>query len=144
MCLMLRTPWGMHLMLHTQSILYWHTDVDLLGVCVLTHPTPLWGWYLCVYIKYMEYVILNTFPSNHTHFLYVFSSYLLFKNQVWFVMLSRPVFCDRLMRIITNKWVFLPLFAEPSPIIIPIASPIFVYLRPPSNTKYIRHLSRPG
>ena len=28
-----RYYWGMRLMLHMQSIYYWHTNVDLLGVC---------------------------------------------------------------------------------------------------------------
>ena len=36
---------------------------------------------------------------------------------------------------ITNKWVFLPLFAASTPIVARIASPIFVDLYPPSNTK---------
>ena len=53
-------------------------------------------------------------------------------------------FCDSLTRITTNKWVFLPLLVASPPIVTPIASPIFVYLRHPSNTEYIIHLSRLG
>ena len=43
----MRNYWGMHIMLHTPSIYYWHTNVDLLGVWVGTHlntlDTPVWG-----------------------------------------------------------------------------------------------------
>ena len=46
------------------------------------------------------------------------------------------------MCIITNKLVFLQNFASSSPIVAPIASPIFEDLCTPSNTKYIRYLSR--
>ena len=35
-------------------------------------------------------------------------------------------------------------FSASPPIVTPIASPIFVYLCPPSNTEYIRHLIRTG
>ena len=53
-------------------------------------------------------------------------------------------FSAGLTRIITNARVFLPLFAASPPIVTSIASPIFVDLRPPSNTELIRHINRTG
>ena len=79
---------------------------------------------------------------THTFRTYFLAIYLL--NRYRFITSIRTIFCNSLMHIFTNKLLLLPLLAASPPIFTPIASPIFVDLWRPANTKYIRHLNRPG
>ena len=76
---------------------------------------------------------------KHEHFSHIVPGYLSFSNWVKFVKSCRPIFSCT----ITNEWVLLPIFASSPSNVTPIASPVLENLWSPSNTKTIRHLSRP-
>ena len=77
--------------------------------------------------------------DSQRYFAYVVPGLFLFSNRVRFVKSCRPIFCDNLARIISNKWVLFPLFSTAPPNVTPIASPVCANLGPPSNTDLIRY-----
>ena len=113
---------------------------NLIGRCLLTWttwpPKHFWTFYNLVKLFTVQNR-LEWDPQLPCRFLFWIKSNLSCRADQFVSIAS----CT--LSLTNKKCVFLPLFAASPQIVTPIASPVVVELRPPPNTEYIRHLSRP-
>ena len=100
-------------------------------------------WKACCFTWRSSAQFINRVYGGRVHNIWIWEGGGYWKVSRWILVLAGWLYY-RLTRITTNKWVFLPLFSASPPLVAPSASPFFVELRSPPNTKYIRHLSSPG